>query len=85
MNELSFYEGYLEGKRRQDETARSAVRSMIGKKPFETADGKKHATLAKAAQHAMKWTSDDHPEHIWVGGNVRHRVYHNGAIEDVGV
>jgi hypothetical protein len=72
--------------------ARSIVRELVQavsgteavvKKPFETADGKKHATLAKAAQHAMRWTSADHPEHVWVGGRVKHRVHHNGAIEDV--
>jgi hypothetical protein len=32
MNELSFYEGYLEGKRRQEEIAKKAVRGNVAER-----------------------------------------------------
>jgi hypothetical protein len=41
MNELSFYEGYLEGKRRQEEIAlRASERAGSGKKKAQAEDDK---------------------------------------------
>jgi hypothetical protein len=88
MNELSFYEGYLEGKRRQDEVARKAKAGVKPHKPGDlvTVDGKPgeishvHTATGPDDSHSYRITdlsaNDPYKQHRLERGNYipHHRV-----------